>query len=77
MGTVKISDELFWRLLTYLEGRDDPDGTALCREMEAKADRMIAHDLYTAYKTAETPEERDAARQKYLDRRGVPEDLRW
>ena len=30
-----------------------------------------------AYKTAPTEEQREQARQEYLDRRGVPESFRW
>ena len=29
------------------------------------------------YETAPTEEEREKARQEYLDRRGIPEDFRW
>jgi len=32
---------------------------------------------YTAYKTAPTEQEREEARKKYLDERGVPESYRW
>ena len=33
--------------------------------------------LYAQYKTAPTEEQREQARQEYLDRRGVPESFRW
>lgn len=42
-----------------------------------KLDRKTNHDLYTKSKTAATPEQREAARQEYLDRIGVPESFRW
>lgn len=42
-----------------------------------KLDRKTNHDLYTKSKTAVTPEQREAARQEYLDRIGVPENFRW
>ena len=38
---------------------------------------MCARELYTKYKTAGTDAEREEARQKYLDSRGIPEDFRW
>ena len=38
---------------------------------------MSDRELYKKYKTAETEEEREEARQKYLDSRGIPESFRW
>ena len=37
----------------------------------------LRHELYAQYKTAPTEEQREQARQEYLDRRGVPESFRW
>ena len=45
--------------------------------LNQKIDKMIMHDLYEKYKTAPTEEEREAARQEYLDKRGVMDDFRW
>ena len=44
---------------------------------EQKLDAMLRHELYAQYKTAPTEEQREQARQEYLDRRGVPESFRW
>ena len=33
-------------------------------------DAMVRHELYAKYKTAPTAEEREQARQEYLDKRG-------
>jgi len=38
---------------------------------------MLNRQLYSSYKTAPTEEEREQARQEYLDRRGVPQSYRW
>lgn len=38
---------------------------------------MVERELYTRSKTALTEEEREKARQEYLDRRRIPEDFRW
>ena len=38
---------------------------------------MLNRQLYSRYKTAPTEEEREQARQEYLDRRGVPQNYRW
>ena len=43
----------------------------------AKLDAMLNRQLYSQYKTALTGEQREQARQEYLDRRGVPESYRW
>ena len=37
---------------------------------------MVERELYTRSKTAPTEEEREKARQEYLDRRGIPENFR-
>ena len=36
-----------------------------------------SRQLYSRYKTAPTEEEREQARQEYLDRRGVPQSYHW
>lgn len=38
---------------------------------------MVERELYTKSKTAPSEEEREKARQEYLDRRGVPDSFRW
>lgn len=37
----------------------------------------LVRQLYSRYKTAPAEEQRDQARQEYLDRRGVPQSYRW
>ena len=44
--------------------------------LEQKLEAMVRHELYAKYKTALTPEEREAARQRYLDERGIPQSYR-
>lgn len=38
---------------------------------------MVERELYTKSKNAPTEEEREKARQEYLDRRGIQADFRW
>ena len=45
--------------------------------LEEKMEAMVRRDLYTKYKTAPTEEEREKARQEYLDKCGIPESFRW
>ena len=37
----------------------------------------MRHEWYAKYKTAPTLEEQEAARQRYLDERGVPQSFCW
>ena len=42
-----------------------------------KMDSITMRLLYSKYKTAPTEEEKQKARQEYLNKRGVPESFRW
>ena len=46
-------------------------------DIRKKLDKISMRGYYTAYKTAPTEQEREEARKKYLDERGVPESFRW
>ena len=46
--------------------------------LNAKIDKMIDHTIYTMSKNQNaTAEEREVARQKYLNRKGIHKDFRW
>ena len=45
--------------------------------LEEKLEAMVRRELYTKYKTAPTEEEREKARQEYLNRVGIHSDFRW
>ena len=68
MKNVQIPYELFVSLLRYHLMEDDD-----C----LKLDSRVRHELYAKYKTAPTQEERENARQEYLEKRGVPDSFRW
>ena len=77
MKNVQIPYELFVNLvLYYLNGEDDLD-EEIRQGLEKKLDAMLNRQLYSQYKTAPTEEQREKARQEYLDRRGVPQSFRW
>ena len=77
MKNVQIPYELFVDLVLYhLNGEVDFD-EEIQQGLERKLDAMVRHELYAKYKTAPTEEEREAARQRYLDERGVPDSFRW
>lgn len=63
-------------LFAWSSKLDSPEGKLLFKLLSDKVDRMIAHDLYTTSKTALTEEEREAARQRYLDKKGIPQSFR-
>ena len=45
--------------------------------LEEKMEVMVRRDLYTKYKTAPTEEEREKARQEYLEKVGMHRSFRW
>lgn len=77
--SVQIPLETFVALCkVHLMGFDDTDTLqAIKTALEGKLDALVKHNTYTAYKTADSPQEREEARQKYLDSVGVPRDFRW
>ena len=84
MKKVQIPQELFGKLIRYFfcdELELDVDLEELEREIKfdirKKLDKISMRGYYTAYKTAPTEQEREEARKKYLDERGVPESFRW
>lgn len=76
---VQISQELFLELVKYfcLDNVTETRYKAISDALETKLDKLVKHELYSASKTAETPEERETARQQYLDKVGIHKDFRW
>ena len=75
--SVQIPYELFFQLLQYFL-MDNYDGEEKIRlGLEKKLDALVLRELYGKSKTALTEEEREKARQEYLDRRGIPNSFRW
>ena len=77
MKSIQIPYELFVDLVLYhLNGEDDCE-EEIQQGLEQKLDAMLNRQLYSQYKAAPTTEQREQARQEYLDRRGVPQSYRW
>ena len=77
MKSVQIPYDLFIDLAMYhLRGEDNYE-EEIRQGLEQKLDAMLNRQIYSRYKTAPTEEEREQARQEYLDRRGVPQSYRW
>lgn len=78
--TVQISEELFMDLCrVVLGGVDDPETVyRASRGLHDKLDRIVARGLYsTMHDPSKSPQERETARQDYLDSRGIPNSFRW
>lgn len=77
MKNVQIPYELFMKLIRYhlLDMEDCEEEVR--RGLEQKLDAMVLREMFTKSKCAPTSEEREKARQEYLDRRGVPDSFRW
>ena len=77
MKNVQIPYDLFVALLEYHLSYDDEYADEIRQGLEKKLDSLVQHELYGKFKTAPTQEEREKARQEYLDRRGVLDSFRW
>lgn len=73
---IQIPADLFFSLCRYHLTGDTQDSDAIRRALESKLDSLVNRQLYNTYKTATTPQEREAARQQYLDRKNIPMDFR-
>ena len=67
MKNVQIPYDLFVALLQYHLMMDDDYEDEIKHGLEQKLEAMVRHEWYAKYKTAPTPEEREEARQRYLD----------
>lgn len=77
MKQVQISEDLFLLLIKYhiLEYYNEEE--KIVNQLNEKLDRIVNRNLYTKYKTAPTEEEKEKARQEYLDRKGIHSSFRW
>ena len=77
MKRVQISEDLFLSLIKYhiLECHNDEE--KIVKMLKEKYDSIINRNLYTKYKTAPSKEEKEKARQEYLDRKGMHSSFRW
>lgn len=83
MANVQIPETLFNDIIRYYviitKGGEVPEelDERVYNGLLDKIQKMADRELYTIYKTAPTEEEREKARQKYLDSKGIPESFRW
>lgn len=76
---VQIPFELFLDLVKIhcLDMADEELQTKVSQGLQAKLDAIVMRETYSKYKTADTAEEREKARQEYLDKRGIHKNFRW
>ena len=77
MKNVQISEELFVAIMRYFMLEQEELLSQIKQGMEKKLDAMVMRELYTKYKTAPTEEEREKARQEYLEKVGMHRSFRW
>jgi len=77
MKRVQITEELFFMLARYHLLGDGEYSEEIEVALEKKLDAIINRRLYSKYKTAEAPQDRERARQEYLERKGVHPSFRW
>lgn len=82
--TVQIPESLFWTLCQYHLGEplENEEAVDVLREidqgLETKLQAMKRRAAYSVYKDKRlTPEQREAARQEYLDMVAMLPDYRW
>ena len=83
MANIQIPESLFYDIIRYYLIASK--GEAIPEELDKrvfdglsdKVQKIADRELYTIYKTAPTEEEKEKARQEYLDRKGIPESFRW
>lgn len=79
MKNVQIPVETFLKIARYFYLGDASKELygSIRVDIEHKIDALIKHQLYTDYKQAENDEDRERARQKYLEAVGIQENFRW
>lgn len=78
--TYKIDEKLFFNLVRYfyLENDTNELKNEITKQIEAKIDSLWKHELYSKYKDKTlTDQEREKARQEYLDAVGILPSFRW
>ena len=77
MNNVRITQDLFFELVKYhlLEATEEEE--KIKKELAEKLDAMAKRQIYSQYKTAPTEEEREKARQEYLNKIGILPSFRW
>ena len=74
---IMISERLFRELYCYFELGQYENESVIRKELNKKLESLALHEIYTRSKTSDSEEEREEARQQYLDARGIHRSFRW
>ena len=85
MKKIQITQDLFVKMIKYFYSDefeiDDDELVELYRDIKMGIDQKLnaisRRSYYTEYKTADTDEAKEQARQKYLDAVGMHKDFRY
>ena len=85
MKKIQITQDLFVKMIKYFYSEEfelgDDELFELYRDIkkgiDQKLDAISKRSYYTEYKTADTDETKEQARQKYLDAVGMHRDFRY
>ncbi len=85
MNKIQITQDLFVKILKYFYSEEfeliDDELFELYRDIkkgiEQKLDAISKRSYYTEYKTVDSDESKEQARQKYLDAVGMHRDFRY
>ena len=72
--SVQIELDLFVDIYRYFSENSEQE-PEIFKALDEKLDKMINRELFTKYKRATTPEEREYFRKKYLEQRGFLPDF--
>ena len=77
VANIQLPEALFFDLVRFHCFGIQDNAESIKSALEGKLDALVARQYYTTYKTAPTAEEREKARQQYLDIKGMRESFRW
>ena len=76
---VQIDWDLFLDLYDFFFSDEAPEGyeaDEIRKKISEKVDKIINRELFSKYKRSPTGAEREAARQEYLNHRGISKSFR-
>ena len=74
---IQMPESWFMAVVRYMYGAEQ-EKDFIIQGIQDKVKRTMEHDLYSVmHDTSKTQEEREKARKKYLESKGIPEDFRW
>ena len=83
MKNITIPYDLFTDISKYIitvENGGQPVSDLRDKVIDGISDKykkIAEHELYTRYKTAQTPEEKQRLKEQYCDAKGIPDCFRW